>query len=154
MNLLIILVAKYLLFLIILLAFLIVVKTKKSEQRYLAKLSLVAFPLSYIIAKIFAHFIYNPRPFVIEHIKPLFVHTVDNGFPSDHTLLAMTIAATIFIYNKKSGIVLGFLGLCVGLARVLAQVHHLTDIIGSTIIAVSAVYIAWKISEKVKWFRN
>jgi len=105
-------------------------------------LSLVAFPLALAVAKVLNLFIKNPRPFVVEHMKPLIDHAADNGFPSDHTLLTMTIAAIVFVYHRKLGIALAFCALVVGWARVMAKVHHPIDIVGSIIIAIVAVFLA------------
>lgn len=111
-------------------------------------LSVISFPLSFIVAKILAHFIYNPRPFVVSHVKPLFAHAADNGFPSDHMLLTMTIASVVFVYNKKLGILLTVVAVCIGTARVLANVHHVEDIVGSAVIAIVASGVAFFIEKK------
>ncbi|MDE2591219.1 MAG: phosphatase PAP2 family protein [Patescibacteria group bacterium] len=105
-------------------------------------LSIVSFPLSFVTAKVLAHFIYDPRPFVVSHVKPLFAHAADNGFPSDHMLLTMAIASVVFVYNKKLGILLTVIAVCIGAARVLANVHHIEDIVGSAVIAIAATFIA------------
>lgn len=99
--------------------------------------------MALVVGKILNHDIQDPRPFVVKHITPLVAHAADNGFPSDHTLLTMTIASIVFVYNKKLGIILGAISLCVGLARVFAQIHHLEDIIGSIIIAIGSTYVAY-----------
>ena len=106
-------------------------------------LSIFSFPLSFITAKVLAHFIYDPRPFVVSHVKPLFAHTADNGFPSDHMLLTMTIACVVFVYNRKLGIVLTVIAICIGTARVLARVHHVEDIFGSAAIAILVTYLSY-----------
>ena len=96
--------------------------------------------IAYVLAKISGHFINSPRPLVAEHIRPLIQTATDNGFPSDHTLLSMTIALIVFTYNKKVGSILIILALMVGIARVFTHSHHWIDIlgsIGSSIIGVS-----------------
>ena len=81
---------------------------------------------------------------MVDHsIKPLFPHIADNGFPSDHTLLTMTIAAIIFVYNRKLGILLAIFSLIIGFSRVAAGVHHALDIIGAAVIAVTTTYISY-----------
>lgn len=84
----------------------------------------------------------DPRPFVVEHIKPMFPHPADNGFPSDHTALTMVIAGAVWLYRKWLGYVLALLSVLVGTARVLAHVHHTVDIAGAIVIAWVAVAIA------------
>ena len=92
-------------------------------------------PLSYIAAKIISHFYFDPRPFVVGNFTPLIPHAADNGFPSDHTLLGAAIAFAIFRFNKKLGLLLLFFAILVGFSRVLAGVHHASDIAGSIVIA-------------------
>ncbi len=127
MNSLIIITAQYVFFVYILLFILYVAYLwlhQRSKFLSFLLLSIISFPLSLNIAKILAHFIYDLRPFVVGHIKPLFVHAADNGFPSDHILLTMTIASVVIVYNKKLGILLTTIAICIGTARVLAHIHH------------------------------
>jgi undecaprenyl-diphosphatase len=82
------------------------------------------------------------RPFVLEHTSPLIRHGADNGFPSNHALLAMTLASIVYIYHRPWGLALGAAGILVGIARVMAGVHHPIYIIGSVVIALGSVYAA------------
>lgn len=91
----------------------------------------------------------DPRPFVVEHIKPMFPHGTDNGFPSDHTALGMVIAGTVWLYRRSLGLLLGVLTVLVGTARVLAHVHHPVDIAGAIVLAWVAVAIAWWIAPRI-----
>lgn len=144
MDLVIVITAKYVVFLSILIAGIYFLLVKNAVKKKLAILAIISLPLTYIIAKITSHFIYDPRPFVVDHIKPLIEHSADNGFPSDHTLITMAIASVVFAYNKKVGGVLFIIALLVGSSRVLAHVHHPLDIAGSTVIAIcvtAAVYL-------------
>lgn len=142
MDTLIILTAEYLYLFVILIAAVYISTLNKVGKIQIAKLSLFTLPLAYIVSKILELFIYDPRPFVVEHIKPLIAHAADNGFPSDHTLLTMTIASIIFVYNRKLGVILAGLAIAIGAARVFAGVHHPFDIIGSIAIAIGATIIS------------
>ena len=106
-------------------------------------LSIFTLPLSYILSRIASSLYYNPRPFVSEHITPLIHHIADNGFPSDHALLTGTLAAIVTVFDKRIGTLLWILAIMVGGARVLAGVHHTTDIIGSYIIAIAGLVIGY-----------
>ncbi|MBI2327730.1 phosphatase PAP2 family protein [Candidatus Curtissbacteria bacterium] len=140
MDILIIFAAQYLLPLVILFSFLIWLRLGKIPKKGILKVGLIAFPLSYLIAAIFKIFIYESRPFVVENVKPLIPHAPDNSFPSDHTLLILTVASVFYIYNRKLGIFIFLLGLVVGLARVMAKVHYPIDIITSGVIAILSTY--------------
>ena len=111
-------------------------------RRGLFRVSLLTLPLAFVTSRIANFFIENPRPFVDGHMTALIEHAPDNGFPSDHTLLVMTVAAIVYTQNKFAGIVLSGLGILVGAGRVLSGVHHTIDIIGSITIAFAATYLS------------
>lgn len=84
----------------------------------------------------------DPRPFVVDpSVRPLFAHPADNGFPSDHTALAATVALLVMLYRRKLGAVLLAASVIAGAARVAAHVHHAQDIIGALLIALVAVAV-------------
>lgn len=141
--------AEYLYLVILAIAGAAIILAKRDVKSGLIKLTAISLPFAFIVGRILNHLITSPRPFVVEQVNPLFSHSTDNGFPSDHTLLVMTVAAIIFVYNRKSGIILGILGLLVGGARILAKVHHPIDIVGSAIIAITCVYVSQKLLSSV-----
>lgn len=135
MNLFFIFGAKYLVFIIALIAGVFFFKKPRKVQKHMALFAVIALPAIYIAAKI-GNMLYNdPRPFVVGNFIPLIPHAPDNGFPSDHTLISSAIAAIICPFNKKLALVLWALALLVGLSRVFVGVHHLIDILGSMVIA-------------------
>lgn len=154
MDVIIILAAKYLFLVVILIAALVAARFDTVTRKRLLNLSLITFPLGYFLTKLLGYFIYNPRPFVTDHITPLIKHTADNGFPSDHTVLTMTIAAVFFVYNRKIGILLFALAAGVGISRILAGLHHPVDILGSSAIATVATAVGWYITKHIKWFSS
>lgn len=121
---------------------------KKNEFAYR---TLIAMPAAFLLGRLANLFISSPRPFVVENIQPLIVHIPNNGFPSEHTLFVVTIAALVYTEHKIFGLILGVLALGVGLARVHANVHHGIDIVGSIIIAIVSVCSAYYF---VKWLRK
>lgn len=144
-NLIIIFGAKYLIYIMIVIAIgaFIFLPSKKQKKASIAAVFIL--PLTFILAKALSFFFYNPRPFVVEKIAPLIEHAADNGFPSDHTLLASALAAVVFSFNKKVGTLLWVFVIIVGLSRVLAKVHHLLDVFGSIAIALLVTIIIEKL---------
>ena len=118
------------------------------RRKQIFLLTLIALPSVFIASRLMSLFIYHPRPFVVDAIEPLFPHIANNGFPSDHALLVATVASLVFVYNKPLGIILFGLGILVGVARVLSDVHHASDVIGSFVIAILTVYLGYKF---IKW---
>lgn len=154
MDFLIIFGAKYL-YLAIVIAALWYVYTQRSEQRFRIILAAcLALPLTYVVAKLMSSFYYDPRPFVVGNFTPLLPHAPDNGFPSDHTLLSAAVAAVIFFFHRKLGMVLFVIAFLVGMARVVAGIHHLVDILGSIVIAflVTAFFVKYLLSAAHRYF--
>ncbi len=148
MDSLIIFCAKYL----VLFVFLIMLITwwqldKKHKKEFIITLvisGIIALILTMVADKLY----YNPRPFVSQNIKPLFPHGTDNGFPSDHTVLAMTITSVIFYFKRPLAYAAFILTIGVGLGRVLAHVHSPVDILGGLVIGAAAAFIGhWFVSK-------
>lgn len=112
----------------------------KKQRMALALTAVTALPLSYLLGKIASFFYYTERPFSELGIAPLVPHIADNGFPSEHTLYAMVIAAVVFSVHKNWGLLLIVLAILVGVGRVIAYVHNPIDIVGSVFIASIAVF--------------
>jgi len=124
----------------------------KPVRQNLLLLASISLPLAYTASKIADWAYYNPRPFVVEGVAPLVAHVADNGFPSNHMLLAATLAMLVFVYNRPLGSVLWAVAATVGLARVLAFVHHGVDIVGSVGIAVVVVWGVYLSIRKTPWY--
>lgn len=150
LNTLIIFSAQYLIFVIAIIATVFVFKSEPLKRKSIIKLFIVSSSVGLVIDKILNYFISSPRPFVVKDIAPSFAHLANNGFPSEHTLGAILIASVIFVYNRKLGIVLGVLGLIIGVARVLANVHNPIDIFGGVIIGSGSVLIVRYIIPRLK----
>ncbi|MGH2447883.1 MAG: phosphatase PAP2 family protein, partial [Chloroflexota bacterium] len=80
--------------------------------------------LSVVFAHIGAAVYSDPRPFTQDHIKPLISHAADNGFPSDHALLAAAIVALVGMLSLWWALQFVVLGILVDWARVGAGIHH------------------------------
>lgn len=92
---------------------------------------------------------YDPRPFVVQHIHPLFAHAADNGFPSDHAALTMFLAVCVLFYSRPWGAALAVNALLVGIARVLAHVHSPLDIIAGFVFAAAAAAAAHWAAQRI-----
>lgn len=148
MDFLIIFGAKYLVFLIVAIAGVFAYRLPVEKRKELFIFALFSLPLAYMTAKIASALYFNPRPFVVQNFTPLIAHAADNGFPSDHTLLAAAVASVVYFFHRRLGAGLLILAVLVGLSRVAAGVHHLLDIFGSVIIAFVIMLIVWKIRNR------
>ncbi|MCL5113464.1 MAG: phosphatase PAP2 family protein [Patescibacteria group bacterium] len=120
--------AEYLIYLTILIELIAWWTVKKEDRIKIAILIIIAGAIAFTLRTIGGALYYDPRPFVVEHVKPLVPHAPDNGFPSDHALLSGTLTAVTFFFSKKYGYLLLVLTVIIGVARVLAKVHTPLDI--------------------------
>lgn len=138
----IIIIAKYFIGLSALVALAVWLKLSLAQKKRFVLVSIAGGGLSLGLAKIGAKLYYDTRPFVTSHLTPYFSHAADNGFPSDHTLLASFLGFIVWRYNRRAGSLLLGLAVLIGLSRVIAGVHHLSDIVGSFIFAFIGAWLA------------
>jgi undecaprenyl-diphosphatase len=134
-------VAKYFIFLSIVIVAIFWLRVDMSRKFKLAWQLILGGAVAELLAVVAGHVYYDTRPFVIEHIKPLISHAADNGFPSDHALLASFLGFTMLFYSRRLGLLLLLIALLIGAARVAAHIHHPIDIVGSFVIAAIAVIV-------------
>lgn len=148
--------AEYLVFIILGFAFTWLLIQPNDRKKELLAYGIIALPVTYGLLKLAALLYYDPRPFVLGHFIPIVPHNADNGFPSDHTILAAAIASMIFPYNKKLAMTLWIFTGLIGASRVYVGIHHSIDIIASMIIAILVAYVihvyALPIIIKSKWY--
>lgn len=106
------------------------------------------------LARLGGHFYYDTRPFVRDHVKPLFAHAPDNGFPSDHALLALFLAFSLWRYSKPVSATLLVNALLISAARVAAHVHSPTDIVGSFVFAFLGALVAIAVDRRLERSRR
>ncbi len=137
--------AKYLIFFLIGLTGIFVNRLLKEKQKPFLIRMCITLPIIFIIAKISSYFYFDPRPFVVGNFVPLIPHAPDNGFPSDHMLLASALAALVLSENKKVGWYMCAIAMLIGASRIIVGVHHPADILGSMVIAGCVTWILYAI---------
>jgi undecaprenyl-diphosphatase len=127
--------AKYLIGIAVLTAGIYWLLQPRKEKLRLLIFGAIALIITVVLMKIGAALYYDPRPFVTQHITPLYPHGPDNGFPSDHTILAAAIAVILYSSSKRIGLIVFGMAFLIGLARVLGHIHSPIDIVGSFVFA-------------------
>lgn len=91
-----------------------------------------------IAAKVLNHVVTDTRPYLIsaDHETALTTVSSDNGFPSDHALLAAAIAASLWWINRRLIWPFAVLTVFVMLGRLGIGAHHTLDVLGSVAIVV------------------
>ncbi len=135
--------AQYVPFLVPLVGLIVWVLLNRGGKVTLGVRAVIAFALALVLIKVFAMVHTDPRPFVVNpSVKPLFPHAADNGFPSDHTTMVVTVSLLVILYRRWLGVALLVVSTLVGWARVAAHVHHTQDIVAGAVIGVIAVAVA------------
>jgi undecaprenyl-diphosphatase len=90
---------------------------------------------AWLMAELIKTLFPSARPFELNGFSPLTLTIPhDGGFPSSHTAAAAAAAITIFLHQKRLGLVFILGALLVGLGRLMANVHYLFDILGGGLI--------------------
>ena len=145
--------AKYLFIAVVLLWILSWLQANRRSRKQIFLATTVTIVVAGILDKLGSILYYDPRPFVTHHIQPLVTHAAENGFPSEHTLFSMALAATILCFRPKLGWVAMVIALIVGIARVAADVHSPIDIVGGALIGLIAGYIGYRLTVKLLPFK-
>ncbi len=95
-----------------------------------------------IFAEIVRYARYNPRPFEELGIDPLFGQYATASFPSGHVAFLFPIALAAWKYNKKLGIWLIAATILMGISRVIAGVHWMTDIAAGFLVGAIGFLVA------------
>jgi undecaprenyl-diphosphatase len=108
----------------------VVVERKAITLAVIARVALMVV-LSFAVATVLGHLISDPRPYLVEHTTPLAAVAHDNGFPSDHTLMAAALTASLWWFARRAlpYFLAGTLLLAAG--RLGIEAHHTLDVGGS-----------------------
>jgi undecaprenyl-diphosphatase len=139
--------AKYLVFIAIVLGAVVVVialyrRSPEEIVRWLVA-AVIMLVVAGILALLGTHVYRDPRPFTQDHVKPLISHAPDNGFPSDHALLAAAIVGAVLLAAPVWAIPFAVLAILVDWARVGAGIHHVTDVVGSSVFVAIGLLVGW-----------
>jgi len=95
-----------------------------------------------IITPLIRFFFNRQRPFVSAGIKSLIGQVGGNSFPSGHMTFIVPLMFVLLLINRKAG-VWGLVGsVIIGIARVGAGVHWMTDIAGGFLVGYVSYIIA------------
>ncbi len=136
----------WLVFIVIALFFL-----KKISFKSILRIFATAF-LAWLVSKIIKHFYYSPRPFILlEDVKTLFTHGLNDSFPSGHTTFTSALAvATCFYASHKIGFWFFLGAILIGLSRIVVGIHWPFDILGGLILGILVATILFIANFKQK----
>ena len=103
-----------------------------------------------VITPIIRFLYYHPYSFTLSQLRLLISEENDWPFPNGHSAFLFAIATTIYLYNKKWGIVCFIAVILLNISRIVAGVHALSDMLGGMIIGIVTAYIIFLFATKRK----
>ncbi len=129
----------------------IVVKYRTITLNALIRTVLLA-GISFVLSLVLTQIIIDPRPYLVEHLNHTLVPvSTDNGFPSDHTLLAAFLATSLWWLRRRFIPYFAAGTLLVALARLGIAAHHTLDVAGSIVIVLVVALVLGAIPLPKAW---
>jgi len=95
---------------------------------------IIRFPIVWFIQL----FVNRQRPFVVdEKVVNILSHDPSKSFPSGHATFFFTLAAMLFLLDRKLGSLLFLVVILMGIARIFAGVHWPSDILAGAAIGIA-----------------
>lgn len=106
-------------------------KIRKEQVLHAIMSALIAWVLTQMLKGIFP----TLRPFEVNGFPPLTMTVPgDSAFPSGHTAAAFAVAVTMWLHDRRIGLIFIVVALAIGVGRVLGNVHYPLDILGGALI--------------------
>jgi len=103
--------------------------------------AIFAISVAWLFSGIIKSLVSSERPFAINGGSILTLTTPNgNSFPSTHVAIAFSLAVSVWLHDKKVGMFYLISALLIGVARVVANVHFVTDIIAGSLLGFVVSY--------------
>ncbi|MFH1280522.1 MAG: phosphatase PAP2 family protein [Candidatus Beckwithbacteria bacterium] len=135
--------AKYLVYLLIVIAFLFFLRRRKA----ILQLLLAGFLSKFVIVDLIKFLWERPRPYVGNSINQILEYT-GASFPSGHAALSFAVSVVVYKYNKKAGILFFVASFLISISRVFVGIHWPTDILAGALVGLFSGWLVLKISKR------
>ena len=124
---------------------------KDLETRYRHQIglfvALTSMALSSLVVFIINALYSRPRPFVDHDVSMLFYQPTDSSFPSNPIAAAFAIAATMWVVNRRVGMVLLATTGIYAFSRVYAGVHYPLDVTAAALIGIVVTFLVFRLKD-------
>lgn len=124
--------------------------TRNQSNKVMVLCGLLTVLFAEIIARIAGMIHSNHQPFAeLANVNQLIEKTVDNSFPSDHTILFFSLCVTYWLFKRGWGFLMIIVAIIVGISRIWVGVHYPADVfVGSIISILSAVMVYYVVPKQ------
>lgn len=119
--------------------------TRKQDNRRMVIQALTSACLGFVISIMIGHLYYRDRPFVVHDVNQMISHPANASFPSDHAIGAFVIAASIYLFRRRDGLVWMVIASFVAFSRVWNGVHYPLDVVAGGAIGVLSALIVYQL---------
>ncbi|WP_163102420.1 undecaprenyl-diphosphatase [Peribacillus alkalitolerans] len=127
----------------------------REQNRMMVMSAVVAFGLAEVIGKLVGLCYSNYQPFAeLADVNQLIEKSVNNSFPSDHTILFFSVCFTIWLFRKMVGSVFVIIAVCVGLSRIGVGVHYPGDVLVGAVVGIIAAVMSYWVVHRVGFFSS
>lgn len=129
--------------------------TRAHKNRIMIISAGIAFLLAEIIGKLAGEVHSNNQPFAeLSNVSKLIEHSIDNSFPSDHTILFFALSFSFWLFGKRLGILWIILAFLVAFSRVWVGVHYPADVIVGGGIGITVAFITYLIVPRIAFINE
>ena len=113
--------------------------------------TVVALVLGNLVVKAINLVYWRWRPFTYHEVTLLFYHPSDSSFPSNAATVGFCIAVSVWLFNRRAGLLLFVLASLFSVSRIAGGVHYPMDIVGGFCIGGLA---AWLVGRKFRFLNR
>lgn len=128
---------------------------RKETNRMMVLCASFTFVVAEMLGKIAGKLNSNYQPFAeLSNVNQLIEKTVDNSFPSDHTILFFSFCITFWLFKKGIGLLWLLLAITVGISRIWVGVHYPADVVVGAMISLSSAIVIYFTVPKLTFVKN
>lgn len=116
-------------------------RAQRTDRQWSCIAATLSASLALLMNQVIGLFWQRPRPFVDHHAVLLAAHSADGSFPSDHAAFAFAVGASIYLLDRRVGIVALVAATAMGFARVYIGVHYVSDVATGAAIGIAAALL-------------
>ncbi len=116
-------------------------RAERTDRQWGCIAATLSATLALLMNQLIGLFWQRPRPFVDHQAVLLARHSADGSFPSDHAAFAFAVGMSIFLIERRVGIVALAAAAAMSFARVYIGVHYVSDVATGAMIGIAAALV-------------
>ncbi|MFP3886768.1 undecaprenyl-diphosphatase [Priestia filamentosa] len=151
LNMPMIFIAEYMVYVLALVVFLFWL----TKNKMMVICATLTFALAEVIGKMAGMMYSNPQPFAeLSNVNKLIGKAIDNSFPSDHTILFFSFCISFWLCRRGWGFLWVILACIVGVSRIWVGVHYPADVLAGAFISVFSAIVTYAVIPKLHFIHK